>query len=160
MNSRPPANRDGQRYRKSWTAYVAPTLVLLVFVGIGIGLAHFSDWLGGAFIVFWTALFLWGVFENRAVVLYTDEHGVWVRSGLLPWSKGTTGVKWRDIEDAVYCTGFRSWLFKSYTVRIGHRFTKSSEIVLTHIAHGNDAVAYINGYLQQAVANGSAGITA
>ena len=54
------------------------------------------------------------------------------------------GVKWRDLEDAVFFQNFFSWLFKSYTVRVGHRFTKTSEIVLPHIANGNRVVEHIN----------------
>ncbi|KPC03358.1 Uncharacterized protein ABJ99_3275 [Pseudomonas syringae pv. cilantro] len=53
-------------------------------------------------------------------------------------------MKWRDIEDAMYFTGFISWIFRSYTVRIGHRFTKTSEILITHLAKGNNAVEHIN----------------
>ena len=53
-------------------------------------------------------------------------------------------VKWRDLEDAVYFTGFLSWALRSYTIRIGHRFTKTSEIVLPNIARGNLAVEHIN----------------
>jgi hypothetical protein len=87
-------------------------------------------------------------------MLYTDAHGVWVYSGILPWSKGVTGVKWRDLEDAVYMTNFSSWALRSYKVRVGHRFTKTSEIVLTHIARGNIAVEQINAQHQQALATG------
>jgi hypothetical protein len=36
-------------------------------------------------------------------------------------------------------------------VRIGHRFTKDSEILLTHIANGKDAVATINARLQDLI---------
>jgi hypothetical protein len=62
------------------------------------------------------------------------------------------GVKWRDVEDAVYFPNFLSWLLKSYTVRIGHRFTKSSEIVLPHIAYGHKAVMHINEFHQNVLA--------
>ncbi|MDU8616903.1 hypothetical protein RYA95_28390 [Pseudomonas syringae pv. actinidiae] len=57
---------------------------------------------------------------------------------------GVRGVKWRDIEDAMYYTGFFSWMFRSYTVRIGHRFTKTSEIFVYHLAQGHTAVEHIN----------------
>ncbi|HHW1564146.1 TPA: hypothetical protein ACUT5D_005905 [Pseudomonas aeruginosa] len=33
---------------------------------------------------------------------------------------------------------------RSYTVRIGHRFTKTSEILVSHLARGNKAVEHIN----------------
>ena len=38
---------------------------------------------------------------------------------------------WRDMDEATFEQGFWSWLTRSYTVRIGHRFTKGSEIRLT-----------------------------
>nr|UVN18284.1 hypothetical protein pPsy0462c_00025 [Pseudomonas syringae] len=58
--------------------------------------------------------------------------------------RGSWCVKWRDIEDAMYYTGFFSWMFRSYTVRIGHRFTKTSEIFVYHLAQGHNAVEHIN----------------
>jgi hypothetical protein len=48
------------------------------------------------------------------------------------------------MDEATFVNGFWSWATRSYTVRIGHRFTKDSEIVLTNIARGKDAVAAIN----------------
>lgn len=67
----------------------------------------------------------------KSVHLYTDDVGVWLFRGILPWSKGVRGFKWRDIEDAMYYTGFLSWMFRSYTARIGHRFTRQVRFSLT-----------------------------
>lgn len=53
---------------------------------------------------------------------------IWVYSGVLPWSKGVAGIKWRDLDEAVYFQGPVSGALRSYCLRIGHRFTKSSEI--------------------------------
>ncbi len=75
--------------------------------------------------------------------LYYDDFGVWVTSGVLPWQKGVSGVKWRDMDEATYEQGFLSWITRSYTVRIGHRFTKASEIRLTNIARGKDVMGII-----------------
>jgi hypothetical protein len=77
---------------------------------------------------------------------------VWVFRGILPWSKGVSGVKWRDLEDAVFFPNFLSWLLRSYTIRVGHRFTKTSEIVLPNIARGHEAVAHINERHRQTLA--------
>lgn len=140
-----PAEAD-QRYAMSWTAYVRPVIVFIIMVGIGYALTNVNGWLGGIFMAFWLGLFVVQILTIRSVVLYTDDKGVWVYSGIFPWSKGTRGVKWRDVEDAVYFQNFSSWLLKSYTVRIGHRFTKSSEIVLPHIARGHEAVMHINDF--------------
>lgn len=145
-----------QRYALSWTAYVRPVIVLFIMFGIGYALTNLNGWLGVFFIVFWFGLFVIQGLTIRSVVLYTDDQGVWVYSGIFPWSKGTRGVKWRDVEDAVYFPNFLSWLLKSYTVRIGHRFTKSSEITLSHIARGQAAVIHINDFHRTVL---SAGIT-
>ncbi|MEW9572775.1 hypothetical protein ABQJ54_13535 [Rhodanobacter sp. Si-c] len=136
----------GQRYTVSWVAYVRPAIVFLIMFGIGYVLIDVNGWLGGIFMAFGLGLLIVQVLTIHSVALYTDDQGVWVYSGIFPWSKGTSGVKWRDVEDAVYFPNFLGWLLKSYTVRIGHRFTKSSEIVLPHIARGHDAVMHINDF--------------
>ena len=146
MESQQKLGNEYQRYTMSWTAYVRPTVVFLVMLGIGYALTNVNGWFGGIFMAFWLGLFMVGVLEIRSVALYTDAQGVWVYSGIFPWTKGVSGVKWRDIEDAVYTTNLLSWLLRSYTVRIGHRFTKSSEIALPHIARGHEAVMHINDY--------------
>ena len=51
----------------------------------------------------------------RSVHLYADSKGVWLYRGILPWNRGAVGVKWRDMEDAAFTSGFSSWLFNSYT---------------------------------------------
>ena len=133
------------RFVLSWTAYVRPVAVLLVMLAIGIALyANLHKGVGVVFLLFFIALFAYQILLLRSLFLYTDDHGVWVYSGILPWAKGMNGVKWRDLEDAVFFQNFFSWLFKSYTVRIGHRFTKTSELLLPHIAKGNIAVEHIN----------------
>lgn len=81
----------------------------------------------------------------RSYVLYMDDSGIWLRRGVLPWSKGVVGVKWRDLDGALYFTGFVSWATNSYTVHLGHRFTKSSEIHISHMHAGKKAVETING---------------
>ncbi len=83
-----------------------------------------------------------------------DDLGVWVHAGVLPWKKGVSGVKWRDMDEATFVNGFTSWATRSYTVRIGHRFTKDSEIVLTNIARGKDAVAIVNARHQALIRSG------
>jgi hypothetical protein len=142
-------------YKMSWTAYIRPVIVFLVMLLIGVALLGTSVWFAATIIAAAVCLFVFNVLSIRSLVLYTDDRGVWVYSGILPWSKGTSGVKWRDLEDAVYFPNFLSWLFKSYTIRVGHRFTKTSEIVLPHIHCGHDAVVHINELHGQALSSGA-----
>lgn len=141
-----------ENYRMAWTAYIRPLVVFAVIYSIGFALNSNYSTIGIAFCVFAVVLLAIQILSIRSVRLYTNNEGVWVYSGIFPWSKGSSGVKWRDLEDAVYFTGFWSWALKSYTVRVGHRFTKSSEIVLLHIARGNLAVEHINTFHGQVLA--------
>ncbi|CAG9241851.1 hypothetical protein BDI4_1080059 [Burkholderia diffusa] len=81
---------------------------------------------------------------ESSYILFMDDAGIWLRRGILPWSKGVNSVKWRDLDSAVYITGFISWLTRSYTVRLEHRFTKANEILISHMAAGDQAVKVIN----------------
>jgi len=138
-----PADID-QRYTKSWTAYASPTWgFLILLLGSWIAMA-IHPLLGGLLLVVSSVTFALKVLAVASIVLYTDRNGVRVYQGVFPWSRGVTGVIWRDVEDATYVTGLFSWLFDSYSVRIGHRFTKTNEIHVSHIANGRQTVIQIN----------------
>lgn len=134
---------------KSWVAYARlAVLAAVLFFGL-LPLAFlWNQWAAAAVFTGSALLLAYRFLLVRSVQLYCDDVGVWVYSGVLPWKKGVSGVKWRDMDEAVFVNGFWSWATRSYTVRIRHRFTKDSEIVLTHIARGKDAVATVNGRLQ------------
>lgn len=131
-------------YRLSWTAYVWPVVIVLFFWSIALALYQWKPWVGVAFFLFWLLILISGFLSRRAIRLYTNDHGVWVRSGFLPWTKGVSGVQWRDIDDAVYFTGFLAWAFNSYRIRVGHRFTRTSEIVIGSVADGRKFVEAVN----------------
>ena len=133
----------GNSYKLSWLAYIRPVIVLIVLlcIGIAVGLGSLVSIL---IILAALGLFAYQVLFLRSVLLFTNNDGVWCYSGILPWNKGAIGVKWRDVEDAVFYTGFISWACNSYSVRIGHRFTKASELYLKHVRFGRDAVEHIN----------------
>lgn len=127
--------------KKSWVAYIFPAFIILIAVAF-----YFKFSFSYSYLVA-LAILLKGVyllFLNKSYELFINETGVWVFSGIFPWSRGVNGVKWRDLDEAVYYTGFVSWLTRSYTVRISHRFTKGSEIVLSHMQAGGKAVEKIN----------------
>ncbi|EJQ0681008.1 hypothetical protein NYB23_004547 [Salmonella enterica] len=135
--------RIGNSYKLSWLAYIRPVVVLLVLLAVASAFGVGSP-VSLVIAAVALALFVYQVLYLRSVVLYTDDDGVWCYAGILPWNKGMVGVKWRDVEDAVFYTGFVSWAFNSYAVRIGHRFTKTSELYLRHVRFGRAAVEHIN----------------
>jgi len=144
---------------KSWTAYVWPALGNGLVILIGLYMAFQVNPLvsrtGIVLALLFAARLAYVVFWLRSHRLYCDEDGIWYYSGLLPWRKGVAGVKWRDVDEAVFHTGFFSWLFRSYTVRIGHRFTKGAEVIMTDLGHGKEIVQRINGTLQEMIRAGA-----
>ena len=156
-----PCEPTHSSYRLSWTAYVAPLLLglisLLVSLAIAWGaisnpLKNQPFWL---YISISLTIFLIGLLVSgykiiylKSVNLYTDSTGVWLYRGVFPWNRGTVGVKWRDIDEALCYNGFFNWIFRSYTVRVRHRFTKSSEVYVPNVAQGHKATGNINSLLQ------------
>jgi hypothetical protein len=138
--------------RKSWTAYIGTVflgLVLLLFV---VPLAWRASALIGILVLLIAGVVIaFKTIALKSFHLYYDDMGVWLYSGVLPWKKGVRGVKWRDLDEAVYFQGLGSWLSKSYSLRVGHRFTKSNEILLSHMARGDRSVMEINGKHQELV---------
>lgn len=130
--------------RVSWNAYITTNIVPLFMLVIGAFMAFSFVWFGTALCLIASLLIANNVLELRSIRVYTDDEGVWLSSGFLPWDKGVGGVKWRDLEDATYYRKFTSWALKSYTIRIGHRFTKTSEIILPNIRYGDLMVMHIN----------------
>lgn len=141
--------------RKSWLAYAGVALLAAILLG-GLLPAAFlwSETAALGVLVASGAILFYRIALLRSVLLYVDDAGVWVHAGVLPWKKGVTGVKWRDVDEATYAQGFWSWLTRSYMVRIGHRFTKSNEIVLSNIGGGKHAVGLINARHQAIVRAG------
>lgn len=141
--------------RKSWTAYVGLALIsIIILIPICAACWSYSWKLGLVTTLAVLAYITYQVLLNRSYNLYYDDTGVWVYSGVFPWAKGVNGVLWRDLDGAVMFQTFFSWLFKSYSVRIGHRYTKTSEIFLTHINKGHDVVAEINVHHKKLISNG------
>ncbi|MFP5391582.1 MAG: hypothetical protein ACLGI6_08565 [Gammaproteobacteria bacterium] len=141
---------------KSWVAYAGLALLAAVLFFGALPLAFMVNDIAAAIVLVGSALVVgYRFLLVRSVQLYYDDIGVWVYSGVLPWKKGITGVKWRDMDEATFMNGFWSWATRSYTVRIGHRFTKSSEIVLTHIARGKDAVGILSARHQDMIRAGA-----
>lgn len=92
----------------------------------------------------WSLVVAYRVAVVRSVRLSTNDDGVYIEHGIVPWARHGHGVKWRDLEGAAHFGGFMSWALKSHTVRISHRFTQSSEIVIGHVGRAGDVVNQIN----------------
>jgi hypothetical protein len=141
---------------KSWMAYAGVLALAVLLFFVALPLAFQWNEIAAAAVLAGSALLVGYQFlQVRSVQLYYDDVGVWVVSGILPWKRGVFGVKWRDMDDATYANGFVSWVTRSYTVRIGHRFTRENEIVLHHIAGGRKAVETINALHQQMIRSGA-----
>lgn len=139
---------------KAWTAYVGTVLLALILFGAVLPLSFKWNELAAAGVLALSALVVgYRILVIRSCRLYYDDVGVWLYSGILPWSRGLVGVKWRDMDEATFVQNFWSWLSRSYSIRINHRYTKSSEIFLTSMARGKQAVATLNARQQEMIRN-------
>lgn len=142
---------------KSWIAYAGTLLLALILFGGVLPLAFMWNEIAALVVLVVSAIWVgFRVLSLRSVQLYYDDIGIWLYQGILPWKKGVSGVKWRDMDEATFENGFWSWATRSYTVRIGHRFTKASEIVVTNIAGGKTAVATLNAEQQNHIRHDAA----
>ncbi|MFZ6721686.1 hypothetical protein [Undibacterium sp. Ji49W] len=139
--------------RKAWTAYVRTVIIALIIL-LFIPAAFAVSWIFGLVILIISqALAIYRILILRSYKLYCDENGVWLFTGILPWDRGIVGVKWRDLDEAAFYPTFWSWLFNSFSIRLGHRFTKSSEIFISHMKSGKDSVAILNARHQELIRN-------
>ncbi|SFV03824.1 hypothetical protein [Pseudoduganella namucuonensis] len=151
-NASRPAGHGTLLCVKSWTAYLNVLLMAVLLFGFALPLSfRHSELAAGAVMAVSAVLVGYRVLSIRSVQLYYDDVGVWLYSGILPWTRGVQGVKWRDMDEASFVQSFWSWLFRSYSIRIGHRYTKASEILLTRMANGKDAVARLNAHHQKLI---------
>ena len=151
----------------AWSAYVGPVVTLVAWLLLGIMVLRVaaSTWALGLnapgvplahSVRFWLAavgvlLLVAGLLQfgyrwaaNRSVRLYTDEAGIWRRMGVFPWTRNVYGVRWRDLEIATFESGLGSWLMRSWSIRVGHRYTRSSQLAMEHVARGKHVVEAIN----------------
>ncbi|HHU1575966.1 TPA: hypothetical protein ACUA4C_004873 [Escherichia coli] len=151
---------EGDEYLLSWVAYVKPVLTIILLIILCLWAIHIQRsvdtrltniientglwFIPYVLIVISSLLFVLRIIYLSKIRLYLNQNGVYVKRGIFPWTKGVYGTAWRDIADANYYTGFIPWLTKSYCVRVGHRFTKTSEIVVPNVSKGHEAVMKIN----------------
>lgn len=144
-NATSPTSSVTELSRKAWTAYATLGFILLIIVSlVEPFMRMWSSFAGHVFVSVSLTIAAYQATLIRSCRLYYDDDGIWLYYGVFPWQKGITGVKWRDLDEAVFTAGFFSWLFRSYTIRIGHRFTKSSEIHISYMTQGREVVGQIN----------------
>jgi len=142
--------------RKSWLNYVLLVFTtLLLFLGSIIVLAASNFMVGSFAVVISLSWFTYRLLALRSYKIYYDDTGVWIFSGILPWTKGISGVKWRDLDEAVFYQSMLGWVANSYTVQLSHRYTKTNEIFMTHTAKGRDVSGQINSIHQEMVHSGT-----
>ncbi len=138
--------------RKAWTAYVSIVVRALILLGLGITAVYWQPdyWqITALVLLIGLTLIAYKIMLLRSVRLYYSDSGVWVYAGILPWKRGVSGVKWRDLDEALFENSFLSWISHSYTVQLKHRFTKAIEIEATSMSNGKQAVVIINQQHQQ-----------
>jgi hypothetical protein len=141
--------------RKSWVAYAVTVLRhALALLIVALVWSYTTTTIGVVALLLVLGHLAYQIAHLRSYELFMTDDGVWVFSGILPWTKGTAGVKWRDLDEAVFFNTIVSWATKSYSIRIGHRFTKASEILLTHMFCGQKIVTRVNDVHQQKVRSG------
>jgi hypothetical protein len=137
--------------RKAWTAYASIMVYWVLLMAAVAATAWVFGYyslipllIGSAFLGYqWAWL--------KSLELYYDENGVWVYRGILPWKRGSFGMKWRDIEIASFKQNLTSWTTHSYSLQILDRYTRKPELVLTDMRHGDQAVMFINNRLNEMI---------
>ncbi|MEH5143229.1 hypothetical protein [Enterobacter cloacae] len=144
-------------YHISWVAYIRP---IAVFIIVFLIVQAFRDPRNTTLniIVYVLLAGLASLLVMRLIYLKTmrlviNDDGVYLFSGIFPWTKGMTGTLWRDVAEATYYTGFISWAFNSYRICVRHRFTKTSELMIPSVKNGNKAAMEINGILSRKFIN-------
>lgn len=140
---------------KSWIAYIPVILIGSILLAASV-VIFIASWILGLIGLIVTVSFTaYHYLYIRSYKLYLDGTGVWYYSGVLPWQKATRGVKWRDLDEAVFFPSFWGWLTKSYSIQLNHRYTKSSEIHLKNMHHGVDSVHQIMLRHHELISNGN-----
>lgn len=139
-------------YKVSIFEYIKRGFIVIALCSIAGSLGGVVGW---SIVSILLILLLIGYANLYSLRLYMDEMGIYCYQGFLPWSKGNVGIGWQDCGGAGYKLGFFSYIFKSYTLTINHRFTNSSDMVVSNIHKGNEFVELVNEYLSKLHHNSS-----
>lgn len=130
--------------RKSWVAFVRPVgLASALAIGGCAAVFERNAWVALAILAAGLAFAAMRFLELRSVVLFHDDDGVWIQSGIFPWTRGIRGMRFRDLDDPVIVQSFASWLLRSHSIVLRHRFTRDAELVLPDMADAARAVSVL-----------------
>jgi hypothetical protein len=140
-----------ESYHLSWLACLRPFGAFLLRGMLAAATTFYAVGLAKVLVMGCLAWLVVDILSVWRIRLIVNDQGVWVESGLLPWTRGARGIKWRDVGDAGYVPGFLPWALSSYKIVVTHRFTSDAELVLPHVQCGNKAVEHINSILADGV---------
>lgn len=138
-----------QRHGLAWTAYIKPTVLLAIWLLMAWIFQSFGTTFALSFGAVGVLRFVVAVWWRATASVYADEDGVWLVSGVFPWTRGVYGVRWREIGIAVFRQGLFSWLFSAFTIHIKNRFDANLGLMVDHVRHGDDLVAVVNAVLAE-----------
>jgi len=154
---------DVTQWRVDWTAYIGTFFSALLFV-IPVGLLCLFVWfvlsvvsvsfsidtdsMMRGFLIFITTVFVLKFIHSclyqRSLILFYDDDGIWVYSGVFPWTKGTRGIQWEHVGQATFQLGLLSWIFKSYDITVTNKFKENANLTVEGVGSGNEAVTIFN----------------
>lgn len=131
--------------RKSWVSYIgflfryALIFGVLIYIDTSIATTPEFLWINEYIFyvyAFFSVLFIYKLAVLRSYKVSVTDEGVWLHYGILPWAKGGNGLRWNDADMAFYYPGFVSWITNSYTITVKHKYTNSSDFLVSHIWRG------------------------
>ncbi|TKI08083.1 hypothetical protein [Martelella alba] len=138
----------------SWAAYVRPLVLFAVLSALGLLVSQSAKTadiiLGGYGILFIGIVkVIYDIAARRRFRFFFDPEGVWLDGGPLSWRRRKKGMTWLEIDEAAGLTEPFGWLTHSHGIDISSRFSPSRRLRLSHIKHGDEAVAAINDILAE-----------
>jgi hypothetical protein len=148
--------------RPLWTAYVGPILSLLVYFVAWFYMSDIFEIMGkfapqilsfdflvvrmvSAILIFLMHTFL--IYRAWRKYMRIDENGVWYYQGIFPWTVTADGLTWKNLERGWLIQGFSSWVLRSWTVRIIHRYNSDKRFDVKHMPQ--EAVSLIDDMAQR-----------
>lgn len=135
------------RHEIAWTAYIKPT----VFLGGWLLMAWIFKSFGTAFAVAFGAIgvlrYVVAIWWRATAWVEMDEDGVWLVSGVFPWTRGMNGIRWREIGIALYRLGLFSWVFGAFTIHVKNRFDANLGLLVHHVRRGDEFISLVNAVL-------------